>query len=201
MSRNARSLNLLEPLGLSRVQHLVARAICRPGFANRSFTLLYHTHVWSHTHYTCQVTNTILLRYFRIIKVIQLVTLQLHRLFKKPLFVLLLHWWSRLSPLLRKRTITLRMFSIRAPWRVSISCQASFAIVCELPAGHETSSGWTARSAEFYVLPTQCIVRFVWIWEQTASISLYSVNCLVFVTETECVYCAVRTGCLYIIQV
>ena len=40
---------------------------------------------------------------------------------------------------------------------------------------------------------------FVWIWEQTAIISLYSINWLVFITETECVYCAVRTGSLYII--
>ena len=41
---------------------------------------------------------------------------------------------------------------------------------------------------------------FVWICEQTAIISLYSINWLVFITETECVYCAVRTGSLYIIQ-
>ena len=34
---------------------------------------------------------------------------------------------------------------------------------------------------------------FVWIWEQTAIISLYSINWLVCITETECVYCAVRT--------
>jgi hypothetical protein len=33
---------------------------------------------------------------------------------------------------------------------------------------------------------------FVWISEQTAIISLYSINGLVFITETECVYCAVR---------
>jgi hypothetical protein len=32
----------------------------------------------------------------------------------------------------------------------------------------------------------------VWISEQTAIISLYSINWLVFITETECVYCAVR---------
>jgi hypothetical protein len=38
---------------------------------------------------------------------------------------------------------------------------------------------------------------FVWIWEQTAIISLYSINWLVFITETVCVYCAVRTECLY----
>ena len=27
---------------------------------------------------------------------------------------------------------------------------------------------------------------FVWIWEQTAIISLYNINWLVFITETEC---------------
>jgi len=34
---------------------------------------------------------------------------------------------------------------------------------------------------------------FVWIWEQTRIISRYSINWLVFVTETECVHCAVRS--------
>jgi hypothetical protein len=42
---------------------------------------------------------------------------------------------------------------------------------------------------------------FVWISEQTAIISLYSINWLVFITETECVYCAVRTEYLNVIQV
>ena len=42
---------------------------------------------------------------------------------------------------------------------------------------------------------------FVWIWEQTAIISLYIINWLVCITETECVYCAVRTECLNITQV
>jgi len=41
---------------------------------------------------------------------------------------------------------------------------------------------------------------FVWISEQTSIISLYNINWLVFKTETECVYCAVRTGYLYIFQ-
>jgi hypothetical protein len=36
--------------------------------------------------------------------------------------------------------------------------------------------------------------------EQTAIISLYSINWLVCITETECVYCAVRTEYLYVIQ-
>jgi hypothetical protein len=41
--------------------------------------------------------------------------------------------------------------------------------------------------------PHSIFMCFVWIWEQTAIISLYSVNWLVLITETECVYCAVRS--------
>ena len=47
--------------------------------------------------------------------------------------------------------------------------------------------------------PHSVFICFVWISEQTAIISLSSINWLVSVTETECVYCAVRTGSLYII--
>jgi hypothetical protein len=39
---------------------------------------------------------------------------------------------------------------------------------------------------------------FVWISGQTTIISLYSINWLVFITETECVYCVVRTESLTI---
>jgi hypothetical protein len=46
---------------------------------------------------------------------------------------------------------------------------------------------------KLYVLPTQCIMCFVWISEQTAIISLHSINWSVFITETKCVYCAVGT--------
>ena len=41
---------------------------------------------------------------------------------------------------------------------------------------------------------------FVWVWEQTAIISLYSINWLVCITETECVYCAIRTEHLTLIN-
>ena len=37
---------------------------------------------------------------------------------------------------------------------------------------------------------------FMWIPEQTAIISLYSINWLDVITEIECVYCAVRAGSL-----
>jgi hypothetical protein len=42
---------------------------------------------------------------------------------------------------------------------------------------------------------------FVWISEQKAIIFLYSVNWLVFITDTVCVYCAVRFLSLNIITV
>jgi len=44
--------------------------------------------------------------------------------------------------------------------------------------------------------PHSVFMCFVWIWEQTAIISLYRIKWLVCITETECVYCAVRTECL-----
>jgi len=48
--------------------------------------------------------------------------------------------------------------------------------------------------------PYGVLMCFVWISEQTAIISLYSINWLVCITETECVYSAVRTGYLNIIE-
>jgi hypothetical protein len=47
--------------------------------------------------------------------------------------------------------------------------------------------------------PHSVFVYFVWISEQTAIISLYNINWLVCITETECVYCAVRTGYLCVL--
>jgi len=41
--------------------------------------------------------------------------------------------------------------------------------------------------------PHSVFMCFAWVSEQTAFISLYSINLLVFITETERVYCAVRT--------
>jgi hypothetical protein len=49
--------------------------------------------------------------------------------------------------------------------------------------------------------PHNVLMYFVWISEQTAIISLYSINWLVFITETECVYCAARAEYLNIIEV
>jgi hypothetical protein len=49
-----------------------------------------------------------------------------------------------------------------------------------------------------YVLLTQCIYVFCVDLKQTAIISLYSINWLVVITETECVYCEVRAQNLYI---
>jgi hypothetical protein len=62
---------------------------------------------------------------------------------------------------------------------------------------------WTLQTGLTFSSSTFCthsvFMCFVWISEQTVIISLYSINWLVFIIETECVYCAVRTGSLYII--
>jgi len=47
--------------------------------------------------------------------------------------------------------------------------------------------------------PHSVFMCFVWIWEQTAIISLYNINRDVFITEANCVYCAVRTELLKLI--
>ena len=46
-----------------------------------------------------------------------------------------------------------------------------------------------------YVLPTLCMYDFVWIWEQTAFISLYSINWLVFYGRGLTLYSPVVTIC------
>ena len=52
-----------------------------------------------------------------------------------------------------------------------------------------------------YIIPVQYICGFLQIAGETVFISLYSIDCLVFVTETKCVYWAVRTECLGAVQV
>ena len=45
--------------------------------------------------------------------------------------------------------------------------------------------------------PHTVFICFVWISEQTAIISLYSINWLACITQAQCVYCAVRTVFTY----
>ena len=60
------------------------------------------------------------------------------------------------------------------------------------------------NTKKFYVISVEysnVCVCVLWISEQTAIISLYEVNVLVFITEMECVYCEVRTESLNITEV
>ena len=58
-------------------------------------------------------------------------------------------------------------------------------------------SSLTFNNATFW--PHSVFFYFVWIWEQTAIISLYNINWLVCIIEIYSVYCAVRTECLNIV--
>ena len=50
------------------------------------------------------------------------------------------------------------------------------------PSGHYMYRQFNIQ--QIYVLPTHTVFMcFVWIWEQTAIISLYNINWLVFITE------------------
>jgi len=62
-----------------------------------------------------------------------------------------------------------------------------------------TTTSLTFSNSTF--CPHSVFVSFVWIWEQTAIISLYNINWLVFITETGCAYCAVRIEYLEVVQV
>jgi hypothetical protein len=57
----------------------------------------------------------------------------------------------------------------------------------------------TLKNSTFW--PHSVFMCSVWISEQTAIISLYNINWLICITETGCVYCAVRTGSLRTTQV
>ena len=67
-------------------------------------------------------------------------------------------------------------------------------VYCAVRTGSLGTASLTFRNCTF--CPHNVFVCFVWIWEQTAIIFLYNINWLVFITDKECVYCAVRTGFL-----
>jgi len=54
------------------------------------------------------------------------------------------------------------------------------------------------KYSPFY--PYGVFVCIVWVSEQMATAFMYSINWLVFITETEYVYCAVRTESLNVFQ-
>ena len=68
-------------------------------------------------------------------------------------------------------------------------------VYCTVWTGSLYTASLTFSNSTF--CPHTVFMCFVWIWEQTAIISPYNINGLVFTTEMECVYCEVRTGSLY----
>jgi len=65
------------------------------------------------------------------------------------------------------------------------------------PKKHTYSACWLLSARHHYTFrPHSVFICCAWISEPTAIISLYRVNWLGFITETEYVYCAVRTALL-----
>ena len=151
-----------------------------------------------------------------LLKVISFVTRRCHRLFQLALpnhFATSFHI-NHISPVVTIRTI--RSLHIHNFYVLPTQCIYVFCVDLRINSDYFPIQHWLTG---LYNRDGVCLLRgtdwifiynstffthsvimcFVWIWEQTAIISLYSINWLVFITETECVYFAVRTGCLYII--
>jgi hypothetical protein len=90
-----------------------------------------------------------------------------------------------------EQTEIISLYSIN--WLVFIN--ETECVYCAVRTGSLYTASSTFSNSTF--CPHNVFMCFVWIWEQTAIISLYSINWLAFITDTECVYCAVRTGSLY----
>jgi len=91
-----------------------------------------------------------------------------------------------------EQTAIISLYSIN--WLVFIT--ETECVYCVVRTGSLYTTSLTFSNSTF--CPHNVFMCFMWIWEQTAIISLYNINWLVFITETECVYCAVRTRSLYI---
>jgi hypothetical protein len=93
-----------------------------------------------------------------------------------------------------KRIRGARVIRTRVGWNgLSIVCRGGWTLDFNRfnPSGYYMYHQFNIQ--QFYVQPTQTVfMSFVWISEQTAIISLYSIDWLVFITERESVYCAVR---------
>jgi len=94
-----------------------------------------------------------------------------------------------------EQTAIISLYSIN--WLVFIT--ETVCVYCAVRTGSLYTVSLTFSNSTF--CPHSVFMCFVWIWEQTTIISLYSINWLLYITETECVYCAVRTGSLHIIRV
>ena len=94
-----------------------------------------------------------------------------------------------------EQTAIISLYSI--DWLVFIT-ETEF-VYCAVRTGSLYTASLVAFNNSTFC-PHSAFMCFVWISEQTAIISLYSIDWLVFITETECVYCAVRTGYLNVIQ-
>jgi hypothetical protein len=94
-----------------------------------------------------------------------------------------------------EQTAIISLYNIN--WLVCIT--ETECVYCAVWTRSLYTASLTFNNSTFY--PHSVLMCFVWIWEQTAIISLYNINWLVCITETECVYCAVRNGSLCMIQV
>ena len=87
---------------------------------------------------------------------------------------------------------------VRIPLHTVVNKHTAFFNPFRNPVNTSYTTMFHTRSI-YFPAPHIVFMYLVWIWEQTAIISLYNINWLVCITEKGCVYCAARTGSLYTI--
>ena len=63
------------------------------------------------------------------------------------------------------------------------------------------SGHFMCHQVQHSAVPHSVFMGSVWIWEQTATVSLYSIDWMVYITEMGNVYCVERAGSLRRVQV
>ena len=101
----------------------------------------------------------------------------------------------------KKKWLNARLHGV-ASFKIFLFCLpflTAYRLNTELPSRaywlHDAPTGWAFNNFAFCPHSVQYLC-FMFISKQTAIISLYSTDWLVFITEMKSVYCAVRTGCL-----
>jgi hypothetical protein len=99
----------------------------------------------------------------------------------------------------KKKCLTLKVKELHI-WHAQYGTESHLQFVNVGVSPLEQNGNFTYRQFNIHIstfCPHTVFTCFVWTWEQKTIISLYSINWLVCITETECVYCAVRTGSWY----
>ena len=109
---------------------------------------------------------------------------------KRDLYVVWGGCWVIWTPEKWVRVLSSVKICHEISWMLQLTLLGSVVTICTTSLAFKYST----------FCPHSEFLCFVWISEQAAIISLYNINWVVCITETECVYCAIRTESLSVIH-